>query len=87
MSHKSSLHQNGNTRSCVGLGRSLSLVTLPVLMGLIIIRHIEQQLGTLGQFSESLLQGEQLPILKEGVRAYRIVVPSRQYDTIAVQRH
>ncbi len=65
MSHKSSLHQNGKAGSCVGLGRSPSLVTLPVLMGLITLRQIEQQLGALGQFSESLLQGEQLPILKK----------------------
>ena len=65
MSHKSSLHQDVNARSCVGLGRSLSLATLPVLLGLITLRQIERQLSTLGQFSESLLQGERLPILKK----------------------
>ena len=69
MSHKSLAHHDVNSRSSVGLGRSLSLVTLPVLLGLITLRQIERQLGTfggaLGQFSESLLQGEQLPILKK----------------------
>jgi hypothetical protein len=54
-----------NARSCVGLGRSLSLVTLPFLVGLVTLRHIERQFSTLGQLSESLLQGEQLPILKK----------------------
>ncbi len=68
MSHKSSLHQDGNARNSVGLGRSLSLVTLPILVGLIALRQLERQLGALGQLSESLLQGEQLPILKKVFR-------------------
>jgi hypothetical protein len=65
MNHKSSEHYDMNARNSVGLGRSLSLATLPVLVGLITLRQLERQLGALGQFSESLLQGEQLPILKK----------------------
>ena len=69
MSHKSSLHQDGTARSFEGVEQSLSLVTLPVLVGLVALRQMERRSGTfggaLGQFSESLLQGEQLPILKK----------------------
>jgi hypothetical protein len=65
MSHKYSEYYDMNARSCVGLGRSLSLVTLPILVGLLTLRQLERQLGALGQLSESLLQGEQLPILKK----------------------
>jgi hypothetical protein len=47
----------------MGLERSLSLVTLPVVLGLITLRQVEHQFGKLGQLTESLLQGEKLPIL------------------------
>jgi hypothetical protein len=42
----------------------LGLATIPVLLGLVMIRQTERTLAPLGEFSESLLQGEQLPILE-----------------------
>jgi hypothetical protein len=47
----------------VGLERSLSLITLPFVLGLVALRQVENRWGKLGQLTESLLQGEQLPIL------------------------
>jgi hypothetical protein len=47
----------------VGLERSLSLITLPFVLGLVALRQVEANWGKLGQLTESLLQGEQLPIL------------------------
>lgn len=42
----------------------LGLATLPMLLGLVALRQTERTLVQLGEFSESLLQGEQLPILE-----------------------
>ena len=47
----------------MGLERSLGLITLPVVLGFITLRQVEHQFGKLGQLTESLLQGEKLPIL------------------------
>jgi hypothetical protein len=47
----------------IGLERSLSLITLPFVLGLVALRQVENRWGKLGQLTESLLQGEQLPIL------------------------
>jgi hypothetical protein len=52
-----------STRHVMRLERSLSLITLPVVLGLITLRQVEHQFGRLGQLTESLLQGEKLPIL------------------------
>jgi hypothetical protein len=49
--------------NAVGLERSLSLILPPFLFGLMALRQAERQWERLGQLSESLLQGEQLPIL------------------------
>jgi TRAP-type C4-dicarboxylate transport system permease small subunit len=62
MSRNASTHPNSRTNA-VGLERSLGLITLPVVLGLIILRQVEHQFEKLGQLTESLLQGEKLPIL------------------------
>lgn len=46
------------------LDPALSLLTVPVLAGLVLLRYSQQTLQQIGQFSESLIQGEQLPILE-----------------------
>jgi hypothetical protein len=46
------------------LDLALGLLTVPVLFGLILLRQSAQTIQQLSQFSESLLQGEQLPILE-----------------------
>ncbi|WP_404784371.1 hypothetical protein [Altericista sp. CCNU0014] len=64
MSHKSPENDGPQERSnAAGLERSLGLIAIPVLLGLVALRQVERQLTQLGQFSESLLQGERLPIL------------------------
>jgi TRAP-type C4-dicarboxylate transport system permease small subunit len=62
MSRNASTHPNSRTNA-VGLERSLGLITLPVVLGLITLRQVEHQFEKLGQLTESLLQGEKLPIL------------------------
>jgi hypothetical protein len=64
MNHNSLNHvdPNLNVRE-IGLERSLSLITLPFVLGLVALRQVENRWGKLGQLTESLLQGEQLPIL------------------------
>lgn len=39
-------------------------MTVPILMGLVLVRQSGKALQQLSQFSESFLQGEQLPILE-----------------------
>jgi hypothetical protein len=58
--NQTDLNPNGKE---VGLERSLSLITLPFVLGLVALRQVENRWGKLGQLTESLLQGEQLPIL------------------------
>jgi hypothetical protein len=62
MSRNAPTHPNSRSH-VMGLERSLSLITLPVVLGLITLRQVEHQFGKLGQLTESLLQGEKLPIL------------------------
>jgi TRAP-type C4-dicarboxylate transport system permease small subunit len=62
MSRNAPTHLNARSHA-MGLERSLSLITLPVVLGLITLRQVEHQFGKLGQLTESLLQGEKLPIL------------------------
>jgi hypothetical protein len=62
MSRNAPTHPNSRSH-VMGLERSLSLITLPVVLGLIALRQVEHQFGKLGQLTESLLQGEKLPIL------------------------
>jgi hypothetical protein len=62
MSRNVPTHPNARIH-VMGLERSLSLITLPVVLGLITLRQVEHQFGKLGQLTESLLQGEKLPIL------------------------
>jgi hypothetical protein len=64
MNHNSLNQTNPNPRgNGEGLERSLSLITLPFVLGLVALRQVEDRWGKLGQLAESLLQGEQLPIL------------------------
>jgi hypothetical protein len=64
MSHNPLTNSEPNTKAnAAGVERSLSLLCLPLLFGLVTLRQVERQWGQLGQFAESLLQGEQLPIL------------------------
>jgi hypothetical protein len=46
------------------LDPSLAFLTAPILAGLVLLRQSGQMLQQMSQFSESLLQGEQLPILE-----------------------
>jgi TRAP-type C4-dicarboxylate transport system permease small subunit len=62
MSRNAPTHLNARSHA-MGLERSLSLITLPVVLGLVTLRQVEHQFGKLGQLTESLLQGEKLPIL------------------------
>jgi hypothetical protein len=57
-------HPTANSSSS-RLDPSLGLLTIPILSGLVIIRQSGQMLKQVSQFSESLLQGEQLPILEK----------------------
>jgi hypothetical protein len=45
------------------LEQSLGIIAIPVLLALVALRQGERKLTQLGQLTESLLQGEQLPIL------------------------
>jgi hypothetical protein len=49
------------------LDPSLALLAVPAVVGLVLLRQSGQVLQQLSQFSESLLQGEQLPILERSV--------------------
>jgi hypothetical protein len=64
MNHNS-LHQTDPNpkEKGVRLERSLGLITLPFVLGLMALRQVENRWGKLGQLTESLLQGERLPIL------------------------
>jgi hypothetical protein len=46
------------------LDPTLGFITIPILAGFVLLRQSGQILQQLSQFSESLLQGEQLPILE-----------------------
>ncbi len=46
------------------LDPTLGFITVPILTGFVLLRQSGQLLQQLGQLSESLLQGEQLPILE-----------------------
>lgn len=64
MSHKF-LQNDGhyNKTNTAHLEQSLGLIAIPVLLGVIALRQTERAVTQLGQLSESLLQGERLPIL------------------------
>jgi hypothetical protein len=65
MNHNSLNQSDSNPKEKgVGLERSLSLVTLPFMLGLVALRQVENRWENLGRLTESLLQGEQLPILE-----------------------
>jgi hypothetical protein len=64
MNHKSSENDGHYNRgSAAHLEQPLGLIAIPVLLGLIGLRQAERTITQLGQLSESLLQGERLPIL------------------------
>jgi TRAP-type C4-dicarboxylate transport system permease small subunit len=65
MNHNSLNQTEPNPKgNAVGLERSLSLITLPFMVGLVALRQVENRWENLGRLTESLLQGEQLPILE-----------------------
>ena len=53
------------TSSSGKLDPVLSVLTIPVLFGLTLLRQSSEFVQQLSIFSESLLQGEQLPILEK----------------------
>jgi hypothetical protein len=64
MSRNTYTHLNAKN-SAVVLERSLSVITLPFVLGLIALRQLEGTWKQLGQLGESLLQGDRLPILNK----------------------
>jgi hypothetical protein len=56
----------------------LSVLTLPVLFGITLLRQSSELVEQISRFSESLLQGEQLPILE------KCPSPQNQLDLEAV---
>ena len=66
------------TSSSGKLDPILSLLTVPVLFGLTLLRQSSEFVQQISLFSESLLQGEQLPILE------RCPSPQNQPDLKAI---